>query len=364
MNSTSPAALAPDFAIDYIELSVADLDASVTQWAELYGFTVTARAGSLGHDYRKAALRQGDAALVLSQGVTEEHPARAYVTAHGDGISDIAMRTGDVEAAFDRAIRNGARPLSAPDLRGGVVCATVSAWGDVAHTLVQYPVGQSGDLPGGFETMELAATASEDDPQLQNIDHIAVCVVPGELDQITEYYERCFGFEETFEEHIVVGAQAMNSKVVQSTSRKVTFTILEPDVRAQPGQIDQFIKDHDGPGVQHIAFAVDDAVLAVRRLTDRGVEFLSTPGAYYDALSERITPIGHTVAELRERNVLIDQDHGGQLFQIFTRSTHERGTLFFEIIERFGATSFGSANIKALYEAVEIERSRGTRDDR
>ena len=192
---------------------------------------------------------------------------------------------------------------------------------------------------------------------LLGIDHFAVCLNAGDLGPTVAFYERALGFRQIFEEHIVVGAQAMNSTVVQSASGAVTLTLIEPDRRADPGQIDDFLKEHHGAGVQHIAFNSDDAVRAVKALSRRGVEFLKTPEAYYNMLGERITLETHTLDALRATNVLADEDHGGQLFQIFTASTHPRRTLFFEVIERQGAKTFGSSNIKALYEAVELERT-------
>ena len=136
--------------------------------------------------------------------------------------------------------------------------------------------------------------------------------------------------------------------------------MLAPDPSRGAGQIDTFLKSHGGPGVQHVAFATDDAVRAVRGMRERGVDFLTTPGAYYDALGERVIPRGHTVEELRATHLLVDEDQGGQLFQIFTRSTHQRRTLFHEIVERVGARSFGTANITALYEAVQREQETDT----
>ncbi len=188
------------------------------------------------------------------------------------------------------------------------------------------------------------------------MDHFAVCLDVGQLDRTVDYYKTAFGFLEIFEEHIVVGSQAMLSKVVQSRTGAVTFTMIQPDPTADPGQIDEFLKNHDGPGVQHIAFAAEDIARSVRTLSSRGVRFLTTPDAYYGRIGERVSLQRHGLDDLRKLNILVDEDHGGQLFQIFTQSAHDRGTIFFEIIERCGAKTFGSANIKALYEAVEAER--------
>jgi 4-hydroxymandelate synthase len=168
-----------------------------------------------------------------------------------------------------------------------------------------------------------------------------------------EFCERVLGLRPIFGDFIEVGAQAMDSVVVQSESGDVTFTLLEPCTDREPGQIDAFLAAHEGPGVQHLALRTDDIAAAVRSLGARGVEFLTTPAAYYDELDRRLGPTGFQTAELRELHVLVDQDHGGRLFQIFSRSAHPRRTFFFELIERRGASTFGTANIKALYEAVE-----------
>jgi 4-hydroxymandelate synthase len=218
-------------------------------------------------------------------------------------------------------------------------------------------------LPAGFVAVGSSAhdagpASAAGHPGLLEIDHFAVCVNIGELDETITYYQQALGFTEIFEERIVVGSQAMMSKVVQSRSGDITFTVIQPDPLADPGQIDEFLKNHDGSGVQHIAFSSDDAARSVRTLGARGVEFLSTPSTYYELLGQRVELRRHGLDALRELNILVDEDHGGQLFQIFTRATHARRTLFFEVIERLGAKTFGSSNIKALYEAVELERQR------
>jgi 4-hydroxymandelate synthase len=180
-----------------------------------------------------------------------------------------------------------------------------------------------------------------------------VCVPAGELDGTVRRYRDVFGLDQNFSERIVVGSQAMESKVVQSRSGGVTFTIIEPDTRLAPGQIDTFLQEHDGAGVQHVAFRTDDIRAGVRDCAVRGITFLSTPAAYYAELPERLGSLGVPVSELQELNVLADRDYAGVMLQIFTASSHPRHTLFFELIERRGARTFGSNNIKALYEAVQ-----------
>jgi 4-hydroxymandelate synthase len=317
--------------IDYVEIYVTDLESAVQSWINDYGFAAVGTAGSDALGYRSVALRLGSITLVLTMGISPDHPASDYVAVHGDGVGNIALHLADPPSET----------------------RSVQAFGDVIHTLVEHQPG----LPPGFAP--LASTQTEGaDIALIEIDHIAVCLGIGDLNPTVEYYENELGFREIFAERIVVGSQAMNSKVVQSPGRGVTLTLIEPDASADPGQIDDFLKNHNGAGVQHLAFSTADAVRTVRALTSRGVRFLSAPGVYYDLLGKRIKVRGHALDDLRETNLLADEDHGGQLFQIFTASTHPRRTLFFEIIERQGASTFGSSNIKALYEAVEMERAR------
>ncbi|MBL1118964.1 4-hydroxyphenylpyruvate dioxygenase [Streptomyces sp. 110] len=385
-NSPNAAEPLADLAIDYVELYVENLDSSAFQWVDRYAFAIVGSGGSA--DHRSLALRHGEITLVLTQATSDRHPASAYVLSHGDGVADIALRTADVRAAFEVAVANGAGVHLQPVRHTGdgpSVTAAVHGFGDVVHTLVQRAPDAGPGLPAGFvptdgqqrpdgpgaEVGPIEAGPAEVGPVeagpaevgLLDIDHIAVCLGTGDLGPAVAYYQRALGFRDVFAEHIVVGAQAMHSKVVQSPSGAVTLTLIEPDDTALPGQIDEFLKSHQGSGVQHLAFSSHDAVGSVRALSDRGVTFLTTPDAYYDLLGERIGLSPRRLADLRATGVLADEDHDGQLFQIFTASTHPRHTLFYEVIERQGAQTFGSANIKALYEAVELERT-GQRDFR
>ncbi|MFI7596102.1 VOC family protein [Micromonospora sp. NPDC049359] len=247
-----------------------------------------------------------------------------------------------------------------PPARDGFVTATVGGFGDVTHTFVQPPEGSAGPVLPGLTPGLPDGHLPEAGPALGLgvVDHLAVCLEAGTLDPTVDFYRTVLDFDMTFEEHILVGSQAMFSKVVQSPSRLVTLTLIEPDASAAAGQIDDFLKGHGGPGVQHVALCSPDIVSAISALTDRGVEFLRTPETYYDLLGQRLDLARYDVNQLRSRNILVDEDHDGQLFQIFARSTHPRRTFFFEVIERLGARTFGSGNIRALYEAVEAERTK------
>ncbi|MFK4071915.1 4-hydroxyphenylpyruvate dioxygenase [Streptomyces sp. NPDC029674] len=348
-----------DLSIDYVEMYVEDLDAAAAHWTDRYAFAVVGTTASPEH--RGIAVRHGEITLVLTQATSELHPASAYVMAHGDGVADIALRTADPEAAFHEALARGALAHRHPRPRtehSPCVTAALRGFGDLVHTLVRREPGEGPGLPVGYVPVESPGGEQRDGVGLLELDHVAVCLPAGDLDAMVAYYRDALGFRFVFEEHIVVGTQAMESKVVQSRSGTVTLTLIEPDTSAATGQIDEFLKGHQGAGVQHLAFASRDAVSSVRALSERGVTFLRTPASYYDLLGRRVELGEERLADLRSTNVLADEDHDGRLFQIFTASTHPRKTLFFEVIERQGAATFGSANIKALYEAVELERTK------
>ncbi|MFD3327995.1 4-hydroxyphenylpyruvate dioxygenase [Streptomyces sp. NPDC058701] len=347
-----------DLRLDHVEFYVEDLERASAHWISHYAFTPVGTAQGPGH--RSLALRHGRTLLILTQGIDDNHPATAYAHQHGDGVARIALRTADAAAAYEHAVAHGADPVAPPTRHPGPgtrATATVSGFGDVVHTLVERDDGD--DLPPGFEPLAPGDTERPaDGPDLLEIDHFAVCLAVGELADTVAHYRQALGFREIFEERIAVGAQAMLSKVVQSRSGDITFTLIQPDPEAEPGQIDDFLKNHGGSGVQHVAFSSADAAATVRVLAGRGVEFLTAPATYYELLGHRVALRHHDLDTLRTLNLLVDEDHAGQLFQIFTRSTHPRRTLFFEVIERLGAKTFGSSNIRALYEAVELEMYR------
>lgn len=348
-----------DLALNHVEFYVRDARARADDFVHGYGFEAFATSGGDGSDQFSVALRQGAIVLVFTEPWSERNPAHAFLAQHGEGVADIALRTDDARMMFDQAVARGGRPSAAPmqpdGLRDGVIAA-IHGFGDVLHTFVQAPdhVGGGLFLPGFALGDENAVHTGVG---LIGLDHFAVCLEVGELRPTVAFYESVLGFRIIFEERIVVGTQAMLSQVVQSASQAVTLTLIQPHPTADAGQIDDFVKEHGGAGVQHIAFSAGDVVNTVSKLVDRGIEFLDIPDAYYRMLGNRINLAAHTAEELRRLNILADEDHDGQLFQIFTRSTHPRRTFFLEIIERHGARTFGSGNIKALYEAVEAEQA-------
>jgi 4-hydroxymandelate synthase len=348
--------------VDHVEFYVADISRARDWLVDGYGFAVYGTGvATPAAEARSVALGRGDIRLVLTEPLVSDHPGAAYVEKHGDGVAGIAMRVPDAARAFREAVRRGARPVSGPAAADGVVTATIMGFGDVTHTFVQRPDGSDERVLPGLRPV--AEPGAGWDAGLVEVDHFAVCLEAGQLDPTVDFYVHVLGFDMTFTERIVVGAQAMNSKVVRSGSGAVTLTLIEPDLTRDAGQIDEFVKNHGGAGVQHIAFTARDITAAVGAIAARGVEFLSTPSTYYELLRERLELSRHSVEDLRELNVLADEDHYGQLFQIFARSVHPRKTIFLEIIERVGARTFGSGNIKSLYEAVELQRNKDAAKD-
>jgi 4-hydroxymandelate synthase len=351
--------------IDHIEFYVADPQAAADSFCHDFGFAhavshADARDGGARDDGaqdlgrrpggRSVLLRQGAIAMLLTAADGPDHPAADYIERHGDGVASIAFRTDDVAKAFEQAVMGGARPISAPafaDHAGGRVGqAVVSGFGDVTHRLVEragIAAGQqAGTGPAGM---------------FQVLDHVAICLPAGQIGATVRLYREAFGFAHVFDERIEVNEQAMISKVVQDEGGTVTFTLIEPDPNRNPGQIDQFLDSHGGAGVQHLALRTADIAHAVRTLSARGVRFLAAPPGYYRRLESRLGALAIPVEVLSEVNVLADRDKWGQLFQIFSRSTHERDTFFIELIERRGALTFGSGNIRALYEALGDEQA-------
>ncbi|MFG2910231.1 4-hydroxyphenylpyruvate dioxygenase [Kitasatospora sp. NPDC048286] len=350
--------------LSHVELYVTDATAAAEAFVDGYGFQVYATAERTGPHgaSRSLALRTGDIVLVVTQGLDAGHPATAYTDRHGDGIADIALTAVGARAAFADAVAREATVLAEPAEADGWVTAVLGAgFDDVRHTLVQRPAGAEAHgtplpLPG-FEPVTEPLPVPAEAPALTVLDHVAVSVRTGELAASTAYYERVFGYHAVYEELMVQGKEAMDSKAVRSPTGDITFTVLAPSPAHEAGHIGDFLERHGTGGVHHLAFATEDIVETVARLDKRGTVFLSTPEAYYDALAVRVDLDRHSVGELRAFGILADEDHTGQLFQIFTRTVHPKRTLFYEIIERIGADTFGGGNVRALYDAVQSEKA-------
>jgi 4-hydroxymandelate synthase len=345
--------------VDHVEFFAGDARQAAFVLCHALGFRVLGHGGpDTGlPGQRSLLLGQGGGRVLLTSGLSRDHPASQFVARHGDGVAVIAFGVDDARAAFAEAVAAGAAPLQEPRTfeSGGesVVTAVVSGFGDVAHRLVERDGAGRGFLPGALVSDDAPPAAGPE--LLRLIDHAAFCVPAGGLEPTVRHYRKTFGLEPIFEEYVEVGDQGMFSQVVQSPSGAVTFTLIEPDVARSRGQIDDFLAWHGGPGVQHVALSTEDIAGAVDTLSARGTGFAPTPPAYYEDLGARLGSTDIPVEWLRPRGILADRDHWGLMYQIFARSTHVRNTFFWELIERHGARTFGTSNIPALYAAKERE---------
>jgi 4-hydroxymandelate synthase len=325
--------------IEYVELYTSDERIAVEYLVSSFGFTRVAESG--GNGTHSSLLRQGSAQLIVTAGRGTEE----FIEAHGDGVADIAFACDDAVLTMDTAVTSGAVAITS-----GPGSEVVSGFFGTRHTLVAQSAGS--DLPAGRPWVRLPGAPVRPE-HIQVLDHVAVCVESGTLADAADFYTSAFGLPRYSSEYIEIGDQAMDSIVVRSPSGGVTFTILEQDLTKKAGQIEAFLSRNGGPGVQHLAFRVNDIVSAVAEYAALGINFLRTPSAYYDMLADRLPDIRSEIAHLRIANVLADRDEWGYLLQLFTRSPYERNTMFYELVQRRGARGFGGANIRALYEAVE-----------
>lgn len=301
------------------------------------------------------SFRCGSTSLVLTtpsgEGDAADHVAE-FLHHHGAGVANICLRVNNTPNAWHDAVDAGAEPLDPPAryfMKGELATiASVRAFGDIALTFIE----RSNPNPARpFGYIALGTEPPPKGPEYLGVDHLAVCLPPGDLETTASYYTETLGFVRSFEERVTVGGQAMDSVVVQDPQGALILTLLCQDPDLKPGQISRFVDANAGAGVQHIAFHTPDVTAAVEHLR-ASVDFLAIPPNYYTHLRDDPEADRAEVARLEEVGVLRDRDPWGTILQTFTRTTHPRETLFYELIERRGARTFGAGNIRALYEAV------------
>ncbi len=347
---------------DYVELYVGNARQASHFYRAAFGFQLVAYRGpETGvRDRASYLLQQGKIRLVLTTAMSPESPIAAHVHAHGDGIRDYALWVDDCERAYATAIERGAIPVQAPqrftDGDGDVVIAAIGTYGDTVHSLVERRHYRGVFLPG------FRAVSSHYQPTavgLAYVDHCVGNVELGQMNRWVEYYGTVMGFRNlvTFDDDdISTEYSSLMSKVMANGDDKIKFPINEPASGKKKSQIEEYLDFYGGPGAQHLALATDDILATVTAMRDRGIEFLTVPTSYYAELQERVGIIDEPIEALARLGILVDRDPDGYLLQIFTRPVEDRPTLFFEIIQRKGAKSFGKGNFKALFEAIEREQ--------
>jgi 4-hydroxyphenylpyruvate dioxygenase len=315
-------------------------------------------------DHHAYVLRAGSVRFVLKGAVTAGSPVADHHRRHGDGVMDVALEVPDVDKCVAHARATGARIVAEPhdvsDEFGTVRTATIAAYGDTVHSLVDRSRYHGPYLPGYVaRTSELPSQA----PAFVALDHAVGNVELGEMDKWVAFYNRVMGFTNMAEfigDDIATEYSALMSKVVASGDHRVKFPLNEPAVGKRKSQIDEYLEFYGGPGVQHLALATPDICATVDELRARGVEFLAAPDSYYTdpVLRGRIGEVRVPVEELKSRGILVDRDEDGYLLQIFTKPIGDRPTVFFEFIERHGSLGFGKGNFQALFQAIEREQER------
>jgi len=354
----------PILGTDHIEFYVGNAKQAAYFYQHAFGFQPVAYRG-LETGHREAAsyvLRQGKVTLVLT---TPYHPGNFiadHIYRHGDGVRVLALTVEDAQKAFEETTKRGGRPFLSPtpfsDENGTVVLSGIHTYGDTVHLFVERKNYQGAFLPGfvpwsGFGKSEPVG--------FKYVDHCVGNVYLGEMNQFVAFYRDVMGFKQLIsfdDKDISTEYSALMSKVMANGNGYIKFPINEPAQGRRKSQIEEYLEYYHGQGVQHIALATDDIIHTVRELRRRGVEFLETPKAYYETLLDRVGKIDEPVEVLAELGILVDRDEEGYLLQIFTRPVQDRPTVFYEIIQRKGAKSFGKGNFKALFEAIEREQAR------
>lgn len=360
-------AVAEDFlpinGTDYIEIYCGNAKQSSYYYRTAFGFQLIAYAGpETGlRDRASYVLQQGKIRLVLTTPLRPNNDITDHIAKHGDGVKVLALWVDDARAAWEATTQRGAMSTQEPtvlrDDSGEVVVASIKTYGDTIHTFVERK-NYSGVFLPGFQAADdgyITETVG-----LLHVDHCVGNVELGQMDTWVKFYEEVMGFKLllTFDDKdISTEYSALMSKVVSNGSGYIKFPINEPASGKKKSQIEEYIEFYNGPGVQHIAVATNDILHTVSELRRRGVQFLQIPDTYYSDLLERVGSIEEDIDALQKLNILVDRDDEGYLLQIFTKPVEDRPTMFFEIIQRRGAKSFGKGNFKALFESIEREQA-------
>ena len=347
---------------DYIEFYVGNAKQACNYYMTAFGFKLIAYAGpETGmRDRASYVLQQNKVRFVLTSSLQPDNEIAAHVNKHGDGVKVLALWVDDAVKSYEETTKRGAIPAAEPqthqDEFGEVITASIHTYGDTIHTFVERK-NYTGPFMPGFVKRESNLVAQP--IGFKYVDHCVGNVELGKMNFWVDFYEKVMGFSLllTFDDKdISTEYSALMSKVVSNGNGYIKFPINEPAAGKKKSQIEEYLDFYKGAGVQHIAIATDDIVHTVSELRKRGVEFLFVPDSYYEDVLDRVGKIEEDLQPLKENNILIDRDDEGYLLQIFTKPVQDRPTLFFEIIQRRGAKSFGKGNFKALFEAIEREQ--------
>lgn len=354
----------PILGTDYVELYVGNAKQAAHFYKTALGFQELAYAGlETGlKDRCSYVLQQGKIKLVLTTPLTRDSEIAQHVREHGDGVKVIALWVQDAYKAYEETVKRGAIPylnsMESKDASGTVRMSGIHTYGDTVHLFIERGGYQGIFLPGyeKWETDYRPAPVG-----LKYIDHMVGNVGLGEMNVWSKFYAEVMGFYNmiTFDDKdISTEYTALMSKVMTNGNGFIKFPINEPAPGKKKSQVQEYLDFYYGPGCQHIAVATDDIVFTISEMKKRGIEFLYVPGSYYDTVRDRVGIIEEDLESLKKLGIMVDRDEEGYLLQIFTKPIEDRPTLFFEIIQRKGAKSFGKGNFQALFESIEAEQAR------
>ena len=353
---------------DYIELYVGNSKQAAHFYKTAFGFQSLAYSGlETGlKDRESYVVSQDKIRLVLTSPLKSGTEIGRHIDQHGDGVKVVAFWVDDATYAYETAIKNGAKsyftPKTEKDDQGEIIKSGIYTYGETVHVFIERK-NYSGIFMPGYRKWE---TPEYNPPNtgLKFVDHMVGNVGWNKMDIWVNFYQKVLGFSQILsfdDEDISTDYTALMSKVMSSGNGKIKFPINEPAKGKKKSQVEEFLDFYEGEGIQHIALSTDNIIKTVTDLKSRGVEFLKVPSYYYDSVLNRVGKIDEEISQLKKLNILVDRDDEGYLLQIFTRPVEPRPTMFFEIIQRKGALSFGKGNFKALFEAIEKEQElRGT----
>ena len=349
---------------DYVEFYVGNAKQAAHYYMSAFGFQALAYAGpETGmKDKVSYVVRQNKLTFVLTTPVRANNEIADHIYKHGDGVKFLALMVDDATSAWHETTKRGGRSYLEPkrleDKDGEVVLSGIHTYGETVHLFVERK-GYSGPFMPGFRAWSNPFFAPQSTGLLY-VDHCVGNVGWNQMNPWVKFYEEVMGFKNILsfdDEDISTEYSALMSKVMSNGNGFVKFPINEPAEGKRKSQVEEYLEFYDGEGVQHVALATADIVTTVKDLMSRGVEFLKVPSSYYDDLTDRVGQIDEDLEPLKELGILVDRDNEGYLLQLFSKPVQDRPTLFFEIIQRKGAKSFGKGNFKALFEAIEREQA-------
>ena len=348
---------------DYVEFYVGNAKQAAHYYKSAFGFQSLAYAGpETGvKDKVSYVVRQNKLTLMFTTALRTGNCISDHVYLHGDGVKVLALRVNDAENAWEETTKRGGKnymkPATLTDEFGEVKMSGIYTYGETVHLFIERQNYNGAFMPGFKEWKPLY---NPTETGLQYVDHCVGNVGWNKMEPWVKFYEDVMGFRNILsfdDSDISTEYSALMSKVMSNGNGYVKFPINEPAEGKKKSQVEEYLDFYNGEGVQHVAMATNNIVETVTQLQERGVEFLKVPSSYYDDLLDRVGHIDEDLHPLKELGILVDSDDEGYLLQIFTKPVEDRPTLFFEIIQRKGARSFGKGNFKALFEAIEREQA-------